>query len=430
MHIVLCSRHYPPETGRGGLGTYTQNLARSLSEAGHRVLVVSSSAAATVEERDGRVRVFRFEYRWRKHHFFPKFRNALRYSRGVARQLRRIMRDRPIDIIQFPDLLGEGAHFAFRRRANDPPFVVRSAMRIPDLEGINRRAWPANPLERIDHRLAAWVEGIPLRRAAAHLVPSAYSGLDLEQRMAAEVSPKIIPNGTDLDRFRPADKAAARRAAEIPEEATVFLYAGPLEFRKGVQLLPAAFRQVASEMPDAMLVIAGTDHLTAPGSGSMRRWLEIRFETEGIDERVLFLGTVSHERMPEIYAVADVLVAPTYRESFGNSILEASASGVPVITSDEGGQTEIVADGRTGFLIPRGDAQALAGAMCDAVSNRSALLQAGKEARREALARFDRKLMGRRTVSFYREVLGEKEEGAGTVENGASKPEEEEAPTG
>ena len=247
--------------------------------------------------------------------------------------------------------------------------------------------------------------------------------------MPAGVSPSVIPNGTDLDRFSPTDQAEARKAAEIPEAATVFLYAGPLEFRKGVQLLPAAFRQVAAEIPDAMLVIAGTDHLTAPGSGSMRRWLEIRFETEGIDERVLFLGTVSHERMPEIYAVADVLVAPTYRESFGNTILEASASGVPVITTDEGGQTEIVADGRTGFLVPRGDAQALAGAMRDVVSDRRSLLQAGKAARREALARFDRKLMGRRMVAFYREVLGQNEEGDDTSEDRVPKPEGEEAAT-
>ncbi len=416
MHIVLCSRHYPSETGRGGLGTYTQTLARTLSEAGHRVMVVSSSAAATVEERDGRVRVFRFEYRWRKSFFLPKTRNALRYSRGVARQLKRIRQERPIDIVQFPDLLGEAFHFAFARRASSPPFVVRAAMSLPDLEEINRKAWPAGPLQRLDQWLAALLERIPLRRAAALLAPSEYAAAELGGKMPSRPPAHVIPNGTDLDRFRPTDRGAARQSAGIPRDACVFLYAGPLEFRKGVQLLPAAFQQVAAETPGAMLVIAGTDHLTAPGSGSMRRWLEIRFETEGIDEQVLFLGTVSPERMPEIYAVADVLVAPTYRESFGNVVLEAHASGLPVITTDLGGQTEIVDDGRTGFLIPRGDAQALAGAMRDVVADPAALREAGREARMEAVARFDRKLMGQRMVAFYRGIVGEKVEGKGAAE--------------
>ncbi len=403
MHIVLCSRHYPPETGRGGLGTYTQHLARTLSEMGHQVMVVSSSAAATVEERDGRVHVFRFEYRWKRQFLFPKTRNALRYAWGVEREIRRILRDRPVDIVHFPDLLGEGFFYSLKR--GRPPFVVRSAMRLLDIEAINRQAWPNGPLDRLDHRITAWLERFPLRRAASHIAPSHYAAEQLARREPSLVPAHVIYNGTDLEQFRPRDRAAAREASGIPKDAVVFLYAGPLEFRKGVQLLPAAFRQVAAEIPEAMLVIAGTDHLTAPGSGSMRRWLEIRFETEGLDERVLFLGTVSLERMPEIYAVADVLVAPTYPESLGNVFIESLAMGLPILTTAHGGQTEVVEDARTGFLIPPGDAQALAGAMRDVVDDREALAQASAEARREALARFDRKLMAQRTLAVYRKVV-------------------------
>lgn len=401
MHIVLCSRHYPPETGRGGLGTYTRHLARALSEMGHEVMVISSSAAATVEERDGRVRVFRFEYRWRPHFFFPKTRNALRYAWQAARQLRRLVSARRVDIVQFPDLLAEGFFFARRRI----PFVVRSAMRLIDLEDINREAWRVGPLDRLDHRLVEWLERRPLGRARAHIAPSLFAAESLARRHPELPPADVIYNGTDLNCFRPMDRTAARDAAGVPTDAVIFLYVGPLEFRKGVQLLPAAFRQVAAETPNAMLVIAGTDHLTAPGSGSMRRWLEIRFETEGLDERVLFLGTISLDRMPEIYAIADALVVPTYRESLGNVFVEAMAMGLPVITTDTGGQAEVVAEGETGFLVPVGDAQALAGAMRDLIDDPIALASAGQRARREALARFDRKLMAQRTLALYRRVL-------------------------
>jgi glycosyltransferase involved in cell wall biosynthesis len=233
--------------------------------------------------------------------------------------------------------------------------------------------------------------------------------------------PVVVPNGTDLDRFVPVDRAAARDRAGIPKDAIVFLYAGPLEFRKGVHLLPGAFAHVAKEHPTAMLVLAGGDHPTAPGSGSMRRWLEMRLEAEGVDDRTVLLGCVSYDRMPEVYGIADLLVAPSYGEAFGNVLVEALACGLPVIATREGAAAEVVRDGETGILVPRGDGPALADAMRAAVSDLATLSAASRDARVEAVSRFDRKLMAQRTVAVYRDVLEGAARGGSTLA-GATQP--------
>ena len=393
MHIVLCSRHYPPETGRGGLGTYTRNLAHGLAETGHHVWVVSSSPAATIEERDGRVRVLRFEFRWKNHLFFPQTRNALRYSFGVARSLRRLGRDRKIDVVQCPELLAEGLFASFRRRA---PMVIRSAMPLASLGRTNARAWSGGWLRRLDRAWVGWLESWGRRRADLRIAPSS---------SIADDATIVIPNGTDLDHFRPTSRSAAREKAGIPDEAKIFLYIGPLEYRKGVHLLPAAFREVAERDRNAMLVVAGTDHLSAPGSGSMRRWLEIRLEIEGIEDRALFLGTVSHESLPGVYAMADVLVVPSLVESFGNVVVEAMATGLPIIATLSGGPQEIVRHGETGILVPPNNTTALTSAMCEILLDPEAARDAGHAARHDAVARFDRKLMARRTASVYRNLV-------------------------
>lgn len=401
MHIVLSSRHYPPETGRGGLGTYTYHLAHALVEAGHHVVVVSNSPASTVEELDGRVRVVKFEFRWQHHWFLKRTRNAVRYSFILARTLRKLHRQQPIDVVHFPDLLGEGAAYLMRPGV---PVVIRTAMPIGSLEAGNDDSWKRSSLDRIDEWMAAGLESFALRRAHSLVTPSAWMARELTRSHPGLPQPRIVSNGTDLELFRPRPRDEARTNAGIPQDALVYLYAGPLEFRKGVHLLPRAFEIVSRQHPEAMLVIAGGDHLTAPGSGSMRRWLEIQVESREIDERTLFLGTVAADRMPEIYAIADVLVAPTRGEAFGNVIMEALACGLPVITTSEGGQAELVIHGETGVLIPPGNPEALAEGMLGVAEDAETRRAAGRDARTEALARFDRKLMAQRFTAVYREV--------------------------
>jgi len=133
----------------------------------------------------------------------------------------------------------------------------------------------------------------------------------------------------------------------------VVLFVGRLAEKKGVQYLIEAMQWV-----DARLVIVGD----GPLDGALRR----RTKELGLEGKVLFLGAKSHEELPEIYASADVFCAPSVtasdrdQEGFGLVILEAMASGLPVVASRSGGITEIVKDGWNGLLAEERDSRGLA----------------------------------------------------------------------
>jgi len=114
-----------------------------------------------------------------------------------------------------------------------------------------------------------------------------------------------------------------------------------------VDLLLRAVAQLEGDL-DFQLLIVGGDR--APGRERQR--LERLAHQLGLDGRVAFTGPLEHAHLPLFYSAADVCLVPSYYESFGMAALEAMACGTPVIASRVGGLTSLIADGRSGFLIP------------------------------------------------------------------------------
>jgi phosphatidyl-myo-inositol alpha-mannosyltransferase len=157
----------------------------------------------------------------------------------------------------------------------------------------------------------------------------------------------IVPNGIDTHRFSP-------DLLPIPELRTpgwhTILFVGRLEQRKGLPTLLEAYAELRRRRANVRLVVVGD----GPG-----RWGYERFvEAEAIPD-VLFLGHVESEMLPRCYASADVFCAPAMgRESFGIVLLEAMASGVPVLASAIQGFSQVVTHGEDGLLVATGDAPA------------------------------------------------------------------------
>ena len=157
----------------------------------------------------------------------------------------------------------------------------------------------------------------------------------------------VIPLGVDLDQFRPRDQTAARAAIGLPGDERVLLAVGRIEPLKGFDILIRALAEMTERERVTLLVIGG-DERAAPELARLRAVAE----EVGVIERVRFLGAVPHDDLPAYYNAADIMVVPSFYESFGLVALEAMASGVPVVASRVGGLTSTVADGRTGYLIP------------------------------------------------------------------------------
>ncbi|MGI9099100.1 MAG: glycosyltransferase [Solirubrobacteraceae bacterium] len=152
--------------------------------------------------------------------------------------------------------------------------------------------------------------------------------------------------GVDLARFSP----ERRDAGLLPGEITV-LYAGRLTREKGADLLADAFLQARERDPRLHLALAGG----GPEEGVLR---------ERLGGHATFLGWLEGDALARVYASADLFLFASRTDTFGQVLLEAQASGLPIVAVGEGGPTSIVADGITGRLCPP-DAGALAGALVE-----------------------------------------------------------------
>jgi glycosyltransferase involved in cell wall biosynthesis/predicted metal-dependent phosphoesterase TrpH len=207
---------------------------------------------------------------------------------------------------------------------------------------------------------------------------------------ALGVAPERIgrwDRGVDVARFDP----SRRDPRSVPGEVTV-LYAGRLTQEKGVDLLADAFLRAHARDPRLQLVLAGG----GPEEGALR---------ERLGARATFLGWLDSEELARAYASADLFLFASRTDTFGQVILEAQASGLPVVAVAEGGPLSLVEDGRTGLLRPA-DPDALAEAVVGLARSprlRRRLAEAGLAAVGERT--WERAL--ERLAAGYRRVLGE-----------------------
>jgi L-malate glycosyltransferase len=172
----------------------------------------------------------------------------------------------------------------------------------------------------------------------------------------------VIPNGIDPTVF------AARQYSERPRQIAMIAC---LREEKRIDVLVQAAPQILARFPDARFLIVG--------DGTCREPLVALASRLNVTERFAFLG--HRDDVPSILAQADVFVLPSRSEAFPNSIIEAMASGLPVVASDVGGIPELVEEGRTGHLVPVGDPKALAAALSSLLADPRRAAELGQAGR-------------------------------------------------
>ena len=204
--------------------------------------------------------------------------------------------------------------------------------------------------------------------------------------------------GVDAQRFYPSAKVRDLVRAElgIGREQTAILFLGRLNRDKGMLDLATAFADVAARNSDVVLVLVGSEE-DVPFS----RMQEICGAHRA---RLYRVGFTSE---PERYmAAADIFCLPSYREGFGQVIIEAAASGVPTVASRIYGITDAVEDGKTGLLFSPGDIAGLTQALLKLAMNQDLRRQVGEAARERALMLFSSEKITKQTLALYSELLG------------------------
>lgn len=182
---------------------------------------------------------------------------------------------------------------------------------------------------------------------------------------AAPERVEVIPNGVDLSRFHPSDKASARAVLGLPQHKRIVLSVGHLVRRKGFQhIIEAAGLLRQRGMSDVYAVIVG-----GPGAeGDYSRTLEGLIRSKGLEGSVMLAGAREHNVLPLWYRSADLFCLASEKEGRPNVVLEAMACGLPVVATKVWGTPELLPSGEYGILVEGHDGPGMADAIESALS--------------------------------------------------------------
>jgi glycosyltransferase involved in cell wall biosynthesis len=169
----------------------------------------------------------------------------------------------------------------------------------------------------------------------------------------------VVGNGVDMDKFHRVDREAARTELGIPPQAHVLVSVGALVERKGFHRVIECMPYLVESLPDLIYLVIG-----GPGpEGDWSAELQQFVTRLGLEERVIFLGSLPPQQIKVPLSAADVFVLATSNEGWPNVFLEAMACGLPVVATDVGGNSEVVSSPHLGIIVPPGDRLALSRAL-------------------------------------------------------------------
>ncbi len=259
--------------------------------------------------------------------------------------------------------------------------VIVSRLDLAHWHGPNRRralAWASRLADRIQ------VNALAIQRQ-----------LVAEERLEpARIA--LIPNGIDLARFDARSSEAPAAPLPVPADARVAIVVANLHPVKGQEDLIDALAALAERHPRL--------HLVLVGEGEQRGFLAARVAGHGLGDRVHLAG--HRTDVPALLARAHVLVSSSHAEGLSNSVIEGMAARLPVIATAVGGTPELIADGKTGLLVPPKAPEALARALARVLDDDDLARRLGNAARRFVEQELSVARMARSFAALYDAVLG------------------------
>ncbi|MBV8145006.1 MAG: glycosyltransferase family 4 protein [Gammaproteobacteria bacterium] len=331
-------------SGAGGVNETVLSLARELKASGRFdpiIGVTSWSGSAPPQEIRGipliglRLRGVYDEGAWKA------AKSAARLPAELA-GLARLLRTHEVQIVNlhFPTIAG--AAFVLLRRLGwyrgkvALTFHGSDIARVSRLEPARRRVW--------QHYIAGADEVFVCSHSLAGRV----------RAVCGQREPRVVHNGADVELF-----SGARRRRRHPGPKRI-LHVGKFERNKSQDVLLAAFRLLLERQVDCTLTMIG-----APGP----ELEQVKRAAAAFGERVTVLVDIEHRRIPGYMADAELFVLPSRAEAFGIVLIEAGATGLPVVATNVGGIPEIISDAATGLLVEPDNARALADAMARVLQN-------------------------------------------------------------
>jgi glycosyltransferase involved in cell wall biosynthesis len=407
LRIALLSYRSKPHVG--GQGVYVRHLAKALTDLGHRVEVLSGQPYPVLDDGVRLVELpsldiwndyfpARSPAFWELKHWtdyvevtsfsFGTFPEPLAFSLRAWDHLRRRAND--FDVVHDNQSLGYG---------------LLGIQRFLPLLGTIHHPIPVDRRLELEHATSSFkrytvrrwygftrMQGRVARRLRRIVTVSESSRRDIEREYGVPIRRvHVVPVGVDTERFRPLP--GVRR---IPGRLVTTASADVA--MKGLRFLLEAVAKLRVERDDVSLVVIGKPKENGRTAETLDRL--------GLRDAVEFVFEVPDERIFQLYAEAELAVVPSLYEGFSLPAIEAMACGVPVLATTGGALPEVVGtDGRTGYLVPPGDAEALAAKIKAALADPSGRDRIGAAGRQRVVEQWSWRLTAERTVDQYRALL-------------------------
>jgi glycosyltransferase involved in cell wall biosynthesis len=352
LKIALLSYEYPPETGFGGIGTYTWYHARALVRLGHQVHVLAGATRAhalRTYTHDG-VTVHRYRaagpfmlfaalFGWRNCYWTQR---RLENTWCMFRGLRLLRRHHSFDLVEAPEC---GADASFITLFSRIPTVVR-------FHGPASFIMPFYDVPQADIAMCSWVEQLALDHATALTSCSDYVAREARALLGVKAPISVIANGIDVPLFDQEPPADIHAQYNIQEGQTTILFAGRMERRKGIHLCAEIVESILSRR-DVTFLFAGEDLF-----GYVETTLKPALAGQKLLGSFRYLGKLGLADLRALSRAVDIYLLPSQWENCPYACLEAMAAGRAIVCSDQGGMPELIQDGVNGLLATHDSAQA------------------------------------------------------------------------
>lgn len=347
MRMLMLNYEYPP-LGGGGSNACKYLLKEYAKKNLTADLVTSSPSSIFETEKIGdTVNIYRLPINKRNIHYWTQ-REIITYSLKAHKFIKKLMKENDYNLCHAFFGIPCGA-IAYQFR-NKMPYIV--SLRGSDVPGFNKRFG------------LQYVFLTPIIKKIwrnARVVVANSEGLkELALKSSPDQKIDVIYNGIDISEFEP--------CFEIHDVLKMLCVSRLIE-RKGIRFLIEAISMLNDDKIELVLV----------GEGNQEKELKQLAKDLDVADRVEFKGYVDHDDIGDIYENSDVFVLPSSNEGMSNALLEAMASGLPVIVTDTGGTSELL-DGN-GVVVPMGDPNAIAQAVCELRDDPKARRRMGAKSR-------------------------------------------------
>lgn len=374
MKIGMICGEFPPITG--GVAAYVYNISEKLAQRGHKVTVITrGSWGKTYHTMVGNVDVYRvrfipsYPFHLQPHGFFIKqLLNSLESSFDILHLHSPLM---PFIRTSLPIVATE--HGTVKGFIDNLDLIDLYSL----VAKVSRRMYVS-----IDRKIA--------ERADRVIAVSNACAQELREWYGLKKDIEVIYNGVDVRFFTPANRN---------HNQAYILYCGALITKKGLPDLIRSATYICQEYPDMRFILAG--------DGPLEKQLKRLVHQLGLDNNFSFIGYLGRNELLGYYQNATICVLPSYHEGLPTVLLEAMSCEIPTVATSVAGNSEVVKDGETGFLVPPHQPKRLAEAILTLLGDKKLRQEMGARARKQALELYDWEVIISKIEECYSSLLSE-----------------------